>query len=66
MVMDNYNPEAISKSAKLIICSVFAATAVGLFTCALNVHYHPKTYPSYSYTNTTSSVTNSGLEKAVE
>jgi hypothetical protein len=61
--MRDYNPEGISKPVKLIVCSVLAATAVGISTLSWNAYYHPKASPHYGYVNSTSVVTNSGLEK---
>jgi hypothetical protein len=66
MTFDSYNPEVISRTVKVVVCSVLAATAVGISALAWNAYYNPKPSPQYNSTNTTSVVTNSGLEKVVE
>ena len=63
MSVRDYNPEGISKTAKLIVCSFLAATSVGISALAWNAYYHPKLSPHSGYANSTSVVTNSGLEK---
>jgi len=65
MSVRDYNAEGISKPVKLIVCSVLAATSVGISTLAWNAYYHPKPSPHAGYANSTSVVTNSGLEKVV-
>lgn len=66
MSVRDYNAEGISKPVKLIVCSVLSATAVGISALALNTYYHPKPSPHSGYTNSTSVVTNNGLEKVVK
>lgn len=63
MSVRNYNAEGISKPVRLIVCSVLAATSVGISALAWNAYYHPRPSPHAGYANSTSSVTNSGLEK---
>lgn len=65
MSVRDYNPEGISKPVKLIVCSILAATSVGISALAWNTYYHPKPSLHSGYTNSTSVVTNNGLEKVV-